>query len=258
MRAPLIQILLVLWAGILLFPLHADTTPDANASTPPTPPAKENPWQALPRKLAGGGTTVFVQLALSLVGGAFLVERLKNLRRDRIAPHRLAIEADALWQQKKFGEILKLCEQQPSSLSRIIAFIVPHRGNSLADLSRASGDMGAREIRAHLQKAYPLMVIGMLEPLLGLLGTVLGMIDTFSMVSESGSLGDASLLAGGISKFLICTGTGLTIAVPCLAFYHYFKTRTIGLGHILEEEVDFVLHRWFLTREKEETDAHTS
>lgn len=234
----------------------------AAAPVPETPAAapvvkKEAAWTTLPKKLAEGGTTVWFQLGLSLIAGAFLIERLKNLRQDRIAPHRLALQADELWQQQKFAEILQLCDRQPSALSKIIAFVVQHRKNSLADLSRATGDMGAREIRAHLQKAYPLMVVGMLEPLLGLLGTVLGMIETFASVSESGSLGDAALLAGGISKFLVCTGTGLFIAVPCLAFYHYFKTRTIRHGHILEEEVDFVLHRWFLVRE-DDGHAHSS
>jgi biopolymer transport protein ExbB len=203
----------------------------------------------VPRRLMEGGWTVAIQLTLSIVAGAYAIERLMRLKARRIVPAGLAEAADKLWQEGKHAEIVKLCERQPSLLGRIIQFVVTHRSNPLADVSRGAGDIAGREIRRAISKSYPLAVIGMIEPLLGLLGTVLGMMETFAAVSEKGALGDASVLAHGISKFLVCTGTGLFIAVPCLMLYHHFKLRIASLSYTLEEEVDTLLHKWFLKRD---------
>mgnify|MGYP001604582979 FL=1 len=108
-----------------------------------------------------------------------------------------------------------------------------------------AGDAASREVRSQIQKAYPLAIVATLSPLLGLLGTVLGMIQSFDMVALAGSLGDASTLAGGISLALITTQGGLMVAVPALGFQHIFKSRTLSLGLELEEAVTEVLSRRF-------------
>ncbi len=220
----------------------------------PPNPSVSHGLMALPGKLAQGGWTVLVQLLLSVVAGAYAIERFIRLRQKNIVPSGLASQADSLWKKKKYEDILKLCQSQPSTLARVIRFIVVHRKNSFNQLSSSANDIASREMKLHIQKAYPLAVIGTLEPLLGLLGTVLGMMQTFALVSEAGALGNASLLAGGISKFLVCTGTGLFIAVPCLAVYHYLKLRGISLAHQLEEEVETLQHGWFLIQESYDED----
>ncbi|MBA2482268.1 MAG: MotA/TolQ/ExbB proton channel family protein [Planctomycetes bacterium] len=230
---------------------------NAPASAPAAaPPAKTKAPTTIfgaiasaPGKLMEGGWTVAMQLLLSVLAGAYAIERFVHLRRKAVTPDGLAERADALWREGKFPEIVALCERTPSTLGRIIKFIVLHKSNPLTDVSRAIGDIGGREMRQHIQRAYPLAVVGMIEPLLGLLGTVLGMMETFAAVADAGALGDASVLAHGISKFLICTGVGLFIAVPCLMLYHYFKLRSTSMMHELEEQVDDLLHGWFLKRE---------
>ena len=107
-------------------------------------------------------------------------------------------------------------------------------------------------MRQHLQRAYPIAIVATLAPLLGLLGTVIGMIESFEVVSVVGSMGDASVLAGSISKALVTTAAGLIIAVPALAFYHYIKGRTVALTLLLEEDVNEVLTTWFMTLEDED------
>jgi biopolymer transport protein ExbB len=108
-----------------------------------------------------------------------------------------------------------------------------------------AGDVASRDLRRHLQKAYPLAVVATVSPLLGLLGTVIGMIGAFDKVAAAGSLGDASVLGGDISKALITTGAGLTIAVPALVLYHYFKSRTNLYAIMLEEEVGELITEWY-------------
>ena len=201
------------------------------------------------RKLAKGGWTMVFLAALSVMGGAFALERLFMLRRTAIVPEGLASAADSLWAEARYGEALGLCESDPSTLGRVLAFIVRHRSNPMADVAKTAGDLAATELKRHLQRTYPLAVVATLSPLLGLLGTVFGMIEAFDMVAVAGALGDATLLAAGISKALITTAVGLVIAIPAHALYHYFKSRTTLYGVLLEEQVTTLMSRWLMKQE---------
>jgi len=194
-------------------------------------------------KMAKGGWTIFALLILSVIALACALERLFMLRRGRIVPRGLSHRADKLWCDGKRDEILELCRKRRSTLARVLAFIVEHGRASVADVSIATGDIGARELKRHLLRAYPLAVVATLAPLLGLLGTVIGMIEAFDTVVVVG-MGDATALAGGISKALITTMVGLCIAVPSLFAYHFFKSRTALYAVILEEEVTELISAW--------------
>jgi len=99
---------------------------------------------------------------------------------------------------------------------------------------------------------YPLAIVAVLSPLLGLFGTVVGMIESFEVVAVAGTMGDPSLLASSISKALVTTAFGLIVAMPMLFFYHMFKLRTHYLASLLEEEAGTLLNGWLLKKE----DAH--
>jgi len=201
--------------------------------------------EAFVRKLRQGGITMVFLLLASVAGVGYAIERLVNLRMGVIAPKGLAERADLLWRDKRYAEIESLPERSNSTLARVLAVIARHRHSSMADVSMMAGDVASRDLRRHLQKAYALAVVATVSPLLGLLGTVIGMIGAFDKVAAAGSLGDASLLGGDISKALITTGAGLTIAVPALVLYHYFKSRTNFFALVLEEEVGDVLNSWY-------------
>lgn len=196
-------------------------------------------------KLKQGGTTMIFLLLASVAGVGYAVERLVNLRSGAIVPAGLAQEGDRLWRAGKWDELIALPQKNPSTLARVLAVIARHRHSSMADVSVMAGDVASRDLRRHLQKAYPLAVVATVSPLLGLLGTVVGMIGAFDKVAAAGSLGDASLLGGDISKALITTGAGLTIAVPALVLYHYFKSRTGFFAVALEEEVSELINDWY-------------
>ena len=158
------------------------------------------------QKLKEGGNTALVQLALSVFGAGFVFERCIRLRRQFIAPKGVTERARALWKEGKFAELEALGEKEPSTLTRVISFIVKHRDSPLSDVSVMTGDIVSREMAVHHHRAYPMAVIATLEPLLGLLGMILGMISTFETVALAGALGDPSQLAGGISEALVTTG----------------------------------------------------
>jgi biopolymer transport protein ExbB len=118
----------------------------------------------------------------------------------------------------------------------------------MVEVSEICGELVSRELSGHYQRAYPLGIVATLAPLLGLLGMILGMIETFETVAFAGALGDPSQLASGISEALVTTGLGLAIAIPFLALYHVFKHRTAGFGAELEEEVTSLLSQWLMKK----------
>ena len=218
----------------------ADAQPAAAAS------AKSIAMPSWGEKLKQGGTTAWVQIGMSVFGAGFVFERLFRLRRKFLVPSGLTARARQLWQDGKFAELEKLGETEPSTLARVISFIAKNRRAPMLEVSEICGEIVSRELAGQYQRAYPLGIVATLAPLLGLLGMIIGMIDTFETVALAGSLGDATQLAAGISQALVTTGLGLAIAIPFLALYHIFKFRIAGFGEELEEEVTSLLTAWLM------------
>lgn len=217
-------------------------------TVPATRPAHANFTTSWGDRLKQGGPAAIAQIALSVFGAGFVFERIARLRRKNLVPDGLTNKARQLWRDGKFDELEKLAESDSSTLARVIAFIARNRQSPMLEVSEVCGDMVSRELATHYQRAYPLGIVATLEPLLGLLGMILGMISTFETVAVAGSLGDATQLAGGISEALVTTGIGLAIAIPFLALYHFFKHRTASFGVLLEEQVTSLLTEWLMQK----------
>ena len=188
-----------------------------------------------------GGWTMVALAALSVAGLAFCIERLVTVRRAKFAPASLVNKLGPLLKQGAFDQALKASRQSRSALGRVAEAMVRHRGEARADVSAAAADAGAREISNQMQRNSPLAVIAGLAPLLGLLGTMIGMIEAFQLVAIYGDEGGASMLADSIAKALITTAAGLVIAIPALAAYHYFKFRVHNLAQEVEEQAESLL-----------------
>ncbi len=218
----------------------------APTTVPTTQAAAEEPAgpvKAFYDRVAQGGRTVAVQLLISVAGLAVVIERLVNLRRAHIAPAGLFEQVEALWALGRFDQIRALCRSQPSTLGRMIEAIIEHRHGPPADAATVAADIGTRELKLHLQKAYPIAVVATIEPLLGLFGTVWGMILAFEKVAAIGELGNAAALSSEISLALMTTAVGLAIAIPMLAMHHYFKFRASLFGLALEEQASRLISR---------------
>ncbi|MFG0247537.1 MAG: MotA/TolQ/ExbB proton channel family protein [Phycisphaeraceae bacterium JB051] len=249
-------------AILLMMLTHAASAQDA-ANTEPAPPTSQTQTTSdepeteivgsvsFADRIRSGGNTMYFLGLCSLAALSCFLERLARLRRAVVCPAGLRSQAMKLWHNKQYADLDKLCDQNPSTLGSILKAFVRHRHCPALELSALAGDIAGRDMRQHLQRAYPIAIAATLAPLLGLLGTVIGMIESFEVVSVVGSMGDASVLAGSISKALVTTAAGLIIAVPALAFYHYIKGRTVALTLLLEEDVNEVLTTWFMTLEDE-------
>ena len=199
--------------------------------------------------LSQAGWIGIVLLLLSIFALGFAVERLVRLRRSRIAPRGLASEVDKLVKAGQVDQAQKLAGDSDSILGRIIALLLDHRGVNADEARVLAEEVGTNELKLHHQKAYPLLVCGNLAPLLGLLGTVIGLIGAFQVIALAGDMGDPSLFAEEIGFAMMTTAIGLVVAIPLLALYHFFKTRTVQLAIELEQQVIELTRRWFVRGE---------
>ena len=190
------------------------------------------------QEIVNGGMTSAVLLLLSAAAIGFLVERLIRMRKKYLAPAYSAdFFADAIAKDDA-DAIRKEAEVKPSILADAGAYIVDHPGMDEARLQMAVADAAARAIERHRQRCYPLAIIATMAPMLGLLGTVIGMIEAFSKVAILGDTGDAALLADSISKALITTDMGLVLAIPSLGAYHYLKQKLSIAELAIEESLE--------------------
>jgi biopolymer transport protein ExbB len=191
-------------------------------------------------ELPHGGVGIVVIGALSVLALAVVFERLANFRLVKVAPPDLADEAQALWQAGAFEQLRERVDGADSSLARILAWMVAQRHLPAPALAARVADMAAAELRLQQQKAYALNVVATVAPIVGLLGTVVGMIESFHVIAFNG-MGDPTLLAGGISKALVNTAAGLSVALPALALHHVFRNRMVGIGIALERQLNRIL-----------------
>ncbi len=206
-------------------------------------------WQ----RFRQGGLPMVFLTALLILALAIIVERFINVSRGNfVSPLLMApgengahTVAGQLWKEKRFDELCDMAESDGSALAQIVAFCARNPGEDYATINETAGDIAAREVSKHNQTTYWLAVVATLSPLLGLLGTVLGMIDSFAAIEMAGDIGDTSTVAGGIAKALVTTAYGLIIAVPALGAYHFFKGRISSLTVALEDSATQLIHEFY-------------
>ena len=195
--------------------------------------------------ISGGPVMVPIGLS-SLVGLAVLLERLFALRRGRVVPHGLVVEAHELIKQERYADALTLCRKSASPAARVIEVALEARGQPRDQIKERLEEIGRREAAELERYSQVLGTVASIAPLLGLLGTVWGMILTFEVIQEQG-VGVVSSLAGGISQALITTMAGLTVGIPALIAYRWVLARADDLVLDLEDAALGVLDPLSLT-----------
>lgn len=196
------------------------------------------PTRSLLEMLTAGGPLMIPLLLTSFVLVLIVFERLISLRRRRVVP-RLFVERFLL--QVREGaldrfEALERCEAESSHIARVFAAAVRKWGKPAVEVEQAVLDEGERI--GNVLRRYLRVINGIstVSPLLGLLGTVWGMMESFNVIATSPATGRAEMMAGGISVAMITTAAGLSIAIPALIFYLYFVGRVDGLIMEIDHE----------------------
>ncbi len=172
--------------------------------------------------IKAGGWVMLPIILCSIVAFAIIAERFWSLQKKRVIPPNLVADIWAGFKDKSFDQEALTSLKQSSSLGRVLAAGLVNLQHEREIMKEAIEETGRHVVHELERFLNTLGTIASISPLLGLLGTVIGMIKVFSTITTAG-VGDASLLAGGISEALITTAAGLTVAIPSLMFYRYFR-----------------------------------
>ena len=182
-----------------------------------------------------GGWLMLPLTACSIIAIAIIAERFWSLQKKRIAPPELITQ---IWQWLKYNQVdanrIKTL-QNNSPLGQVLAAGLINR-NTSREVTKESIEDTGRHVTLSLERNLnTLGTIAAISPLLGLLGTVIGMIKVFTVITSEG-VGNPETLAGGISVALITTATGLFVAIPSVIFYRYFRGKVNGLVVDMEQQ----------------------
>jgi len=202
-------------------------SPFALAVTPPPGPSTIGTIWDLTLK----GGPVMVPIAIvSLVGLAIVIERLVSLRRARVCPPDFVAKLRSSLDAGPEAA-LETCRATPLPVARVAAAALERWDRPQEEVVEAIGEAGLREAVALRKNLRGLSVVVAVSPLLGLLGTIFGMIGAFRTVAASAeALGRTELLAAGIYEAMVTTAAGLVVAIPALLAYHWISAKADALS----------------------------
>ena len=203
--------------------------------------------------IRAGGFLMWPILACSVISLAIIAERFWSLRESKIAPVNLVAN---VWQWHKSDQLDAKRIQAlrvNSPLGMILAAGLLNLKHSREIMKESIEEVG--RLVAHILERFlnTLGTISSITPLLGLLGTVIGMIKVFTVITSQG-IGDPSVLSEGISEALLTTAAGLSVAIPSLMFYRYFRGKVDDLVVTMEQEALKMVEVMHGIREKDNPD----
>jgi biopolymer transport protein ExbB len=182
-----------------------------------------------------GGIMMGPIILASIIAAAIILERLWTLQPKRVLPGDLTEKVWRWVEQRQIQDKHIAALQQNSPLGKILAAGLANRHRDRAVIKESIEDTGRHVVHELDRFIGALGTIASLSPLMGLLGTVLGMIRTFNAITTDG-IGNPAALAGGIAEALITTAAGLTVAIPALIGYKYLRGRVEALVVQMEKE----------------------
>lgn len=189
--------------------------------------------------IAASGVIGWCIIVLSVVALAVVIESFVTLKRDKLAPPELIEEIRGLFDDEQFQDAMELCENEPNFFTAVCGAGIGKIGHSYEVIEKSIEEMGDEEsIRLHQKISY-LALISNVAPMMGLLGTVGGMVEAFNKIASTGGQASPAELAGGISKALLTTMFGLVVAIPVTASFAFLRNRMvktiIETGAIIED-----------------------
>ena len=213
----------------------------APAGSPGAAPAKPATKNLLTR-IIEGGWVMFPIAACSILTVYLVGEGITRTNPKKLAPPKQGDAVKNFFRHGDYVAAYNYCKANPSPLTNVVRTGVSYLGDGQNMTENAMSEELAKE-NSHLQtKLSYLSVIGVCTPMIGLLGTVTGMMSAFSTLGTSG-IGDPSRLAGAIGEVLIATASGLFIAIPAFGFFYYLRNRAAGGLHVIEDTVNSLFRK---------------
>lgn len=191
-----------------------------------------------------GGPLMWPIGACSVVALAYAVERSLRLRSPLLGTERMARNVIAATRSSGSDSALELVREPKTPLARIFKIALANARAPRVEREKRVEDVATQEVRELAANLRPLMIVYIVAPLLGLLGTVWGMIEAFATIAMREGLGRPELLASGVYQALVTTAAGLTVAIPAVVVYYVLKGRVERFARRTEawyDELDLVL-----------------
>lgn len=199
-----------------------------------------------------GGIIMWPIMLCSVVALGITIERFFSLRRATIDTREFMDTMRTVLRQNRTQEAIEICDETDAPVARILRAGILKHDKSKEDIRESIENAGNLEIPRLDRYLSALATVAHISPLLGLLGTVAGMIKAFAQIQNKQGLVNPSDLAEGISNALVTTAAGLTVAIPALVVYNYFIARVDGM--VLEMEVSSSELVELLTKDRSEYD----
>lgn len=205
----------------------------ASTGTLPT----EGGYDSILALLQAGGPVVAILIALSVLALAITFLKLWQFATVKIYSRQFVDEALAHWRAGRSGAALETLGRSPNPIARVMAIAIHGKAKGVSEdtVREEAARIASAELENLRGYLRGLELIGSLSPLLGLLGTVLGMIEAFQQLAAAGSRVDPSLLSGGIWEALLTTAVGLTVAIPAITVLHGLERAVERLHHGMED-----------------------
>ena len=230
-------VLLLLCLGMIIFIRQAIVSQDLVL---PSPQEKEVTQEAPKMTFIGllvAGGPVMIPISLCSIGGLALILRLIfSLRMKNFINSNTLEEIKKYVKEGLYDKALQLCSNGKTVLERVFKVSIEKRGYGKSEVEKVMQEKIDIELTGIIQANSYLSSIAVISPMLGLLGTVTGMIRAFNVIAFEAGLGKPALLAKGVSEALITTAAGLIIAIPYMSFYFYFRGRLRNIITRMGEE----------------------
>ena len=188
----------------------------------------------------GGGLVMYLLLVASILIMAFTIEAFIKIRMGRLAPPAVLAQLKDAIVSGNYPLAYQVCTANPCYLGKIMQAGLERLGRGREAVEKAVGDTTAKELNGIKANIQYLSVIGVVSPMVGLTGTVVGMIKAFKTLGSSGAA-DPSKLAENISEVLVATGAGLFVAIPGFILYYVFRNRIQTVSVAVDAEVNLLL-----------------
>lgn len=208
----------------------------------------EKPSMSIGDVVAGGGSVGIMLIVLSIVGLALFIDNFVNMRKQKLAPPDVVDEIEALIEAGEYQEAMELCEAEPSYFTNVVSAGLPRLNASFEAMEKAVEEMAEEEQLKLFMKLGWISLIAAVAPMLGLTGTVLGMILAFKVIASSKGQAEPSDLADNISLALITTLLGLFVAIPMTAAFVFLRNRVVKSTLEIAAVVEDIFERFRPTK----------
>ena len=192
--------------------------------------------------LSNGGPMMWLIFAASAVAIAVFVERLLHYHRAQINTTEFLSGVRNVLKRENVVEAISICDATPGPVPRLVKTAILNRDRGREGVREALEDAGLMEVPRLEEKLNLLATIAQIAPLMGLLGTVLGLIKIFNELQKAGAYAHAAQLSGGVWTALVCTAAGLAVAIFAYAAYNYLVSRVNSIILDMEKSSTEILN----------------